>query len=81
MTIAETTVREAGQDFIRDVIRADLAGFPYCSFSDRHAVIFGMARQWRHRARIEQIARPGQVRQSTVPHWRKSNLGPILTIA
>jgi len=25
MTIAETTVREAGQDFIRDVIRADLA--------------------------------------------------------
>jgi glutaminyl-tRNA synthetase len=25
MTIAETTVREAGQDFIRDIVRADLA--------------------------------------------------------
>jgi len=25
MTVAETTVREAGQDFIRDIIRADLA--------------------------------------------------------
>jgi hypothetical protein len=70
-----------GQVRANDVADEILPRFPYCRFSARHAVIFGMARQWRHRARIEQIARPGQVRQSTVPHWRKSNLGPILTIA
>jgi hypothetical protein len=74
-------VPAGGQVRANNVADEILAGFPYCRFSDRHAVIFGMARQWRHRARIEQIARPGQVRQSTVPHWRKSNLGPIFTIA
>ena len=70
-----------GQVRANDVADEILAGFPYCSFSDGHAVIFGMARRWRHRARIEQIARPGQVRRFTLPHWRKSNLGPIFTIA
>jgi hypothetical protein len=47
-----------GQVRANDVADEILAGFPYCRFSDRHAVIFGTARRWRCGARIEQIARP-----------------------
>jgi hypothetical protein len=90
MEIAVRLRRKAGDHaFVpaRGQVRANnvadeiLAGFPYCRFSDRHAVIFGMARRWRCGARIEQIARPGQVRMFTLPYWRKSNLAPIPTIA
>jgi len=35
MTLAETTVREAGQDFIRDIVRADLASGRYKSIVTR----------------------------------------------
>jgi hypothetical protein len=59
----DALVPARGQIRTNDVADEILPGFPYCGFGNRHALNFGTAQRRRRRARIEQIARPGQVRQ------------------